>query len=116
MWINQLEKSKDVIAQSQAVAGERDLAVHYVMDLGVHYGLHYGLHKLWVNLSSLLSSSPSLPAIPAPGIASFCLNDEWPTAFAALGACLKNKHVYCRVRVGSLQGEDWFTAGKARNP
>ena len=24
MWINQLEKSKDVIAQSQAVAGERE--------------------------------------------------------------------------------------------
>lgn len=35
------------------------------------------------------------------GIASFCLNDEWPVAFAALGACLKNKHIYCRVSVSS---------------
>jgi hypothetical protein len=37
----------------------------------------------------------------ASGLAPFCLSEEgWQQgAFAALGACLKNRQMYCRIRM-----------------
>ena len=103
MWINQLEKSKDVIAQSQAVAGERDLAVHYGMDLGV---LRVTLRVTQIMGQSFIASL-ILPILPCYPCSRHCL--LLPERRVADGIRRPGRLLEEQARL--LQGEGWITAG-----